>query len=718
MKSITAKISAVFITSTIFFNVILLQHAYCIEWPVQYISQRSNTEVGESACGPTSIAMLLNYYYPNAHVNITEVYHSGIENYIYEGPPACYRNVGWLGNDQRPYSPPENCENYFSSYSSSGGMVRDHAINYLHNIWGMQTQNYWENQEQDVWNALDEGPLLGHVWGNGIEGFGHYIVIVGKDNSDPLHEYIIVHDPETWAGDTESRENYYVERTIFFTNWYRDAIKLIPNSSETEEMRTNTVIVDTGHNNISGNSSDHSFNLYDIDGNYINSDTNGVYWDFYYGPDGGDWVFPIRENLNARWTPSLPTSGNYEIAVKFRGDASSGNVTYRIYNHSNQSIGETIVNQYSEQNTWTSYVIASSVFLENGAYVQAENIPINTNIDAIKFKCISKQEETLTENIATALIIDSSGSMGANDSTKNRLEAARYFIESADPLDYISIVDFDSNASSTPLYLVDNNRTELISAVDQINSSGTTNIGLGLQEGFDVLSSVILDFNKFAILLTDGDGGYVDEALQYKNNGWRIYTVGLGSDVDANLLENTIAIPTGGKYFPVSTIEAAQNAITEIYSEIRSISSSRRTLLDVETIVPQGGIKEFFLNLGSKVLKVWFERLIPGSDVEMTLVKPNGDIIDRSTEHIDVYHALGHTYEIYSIKNPMEGQWRIRLEGTDTLPEGEPTKLKATIVVEPAPNINPILSMLLLKEKLPENVLIWDSGMWDTNNWR
>jgi len=188
-----------------------------------------------------------------------------------------------------------------------------------------------------------------------------------------------------------------------------------------------------------------------------------------------------------------------------------------------------------------------------------------------------------------------------------------------------------------------------------------------------------ISVDKIAVILTDGNGGYIDEAQNYIDHGWRIFTIGLGSSVDTNLLENEIANLSGGKFFSISTEEAAQNAIQEIYQEIRQIVSGEQTLLSEELLIQQDEVIEREIFIPEKTKNATFSRVIEGSDVEMILIKPDGSIVDRTVVgDPNVYHALGFTYEIYKISNPQSDIWTVRLIGTDAHAGGEVTNLKIT----------------------------------------
>jgi PKD repeat protein/lysophospholipase L1-like esterase len=77
----------------------------------------------------------------------------------------------------------------------------------------------------------------------------------------------------------------------------------------------------------------------------------------------------------------------------------------------------------------------------------------------------------------------------------------------------------------------------------------------------------------------------------------------------------------------------------------------------------------------------------PGSDVQMSLVSPSGQVIDRSTVDPAVLHSLSPTNESYEIRNPQPGVWTVRLYGADVAFDGEAVTLSAeeTPVITPHP---------------------------------
>ena len=283
-----------------------------------------------------------------------------------------------------------------------------------------------------------------------------------------------------------------------------------------------------------------------------------------------------------------------------------------------------------------------------------------------------------TTNVDVVLIIDATGSMDSNDPQDIRKEAARVFIDTAQAGDQIAVISFDEDAyvlaALQPIFS-QNDRDLLKTAVDQVGDSGGTNINAALISGFNALSRGLSN-PKAAILLTDGEhtsGGDYDphSHLPYIQQGWPIYTIGLGDDADAALL-NWIAQDTRGQYIALTN----PNQLQEIYFEISQIIGGGKTLLDTSLTMNQGESRQLNVDMPEERDSTTFFSNWEGSEVSMSLKSPNGQVIDPATTDSNVFHAKGLTYEIYSIQNPEKGDWRIGLYGTDIPENGENVNVK------------------------------------------
>jgi len=160
-----------------------------------------------------------------------------------------------------------------------------------------------------------------------------------------------------------------------------------------------------------------------------------------------------------------------------------------------------------------------------------------------------------------AIALDSSGSMRTlfflgNDPWGERRSAAKNVIDRLAPTDRVAIVDFDNEAKVVhPLSFLgtDAARKAAKEAVDQIDDTGGTNLSAGLDAAVGELAARKSPGRpRFIIFLTDGQGEYSPEsASRARREGIKVYTVGLGADVEANLLGG-IAAETGGRYYPVA----------------------------------------------------------------------------------------------------------------------------------------------------------------------
>lgn len=180
-----------------------------------------------------------------------------------------------------------------------------------------------------------------------------------------------------------------------------------------------------------------------------------------------------------------------------------------------------------------------------------------------------------------ALVLDSSGSMrsaffGGNDPWGKRKKAAKALIHRLTPMDRVAIVDFDDTATVwLPLtQLRDDDARELArKAIAKIDDQGGTNLSAGLDAGLAELGAHRdPGRSQFLIFLTDGEGEYDPSSLALAQSlGVAVYTIGLGSTVQADLLQ-AIATGTGGKYFPVAKAGDLTALFGRILTEHRAVA--------------------------------------------------------------------------------------------------------------------------------------------------
>jgi hypothetical protein len=275
--------------------------------------------------------------------------------------------------------------------------------------------------------------------------------------------------------------------------------------------------------------------------------------------------------------------------------------------------------------------------------------------------------------VDTVLVIDSSGSMTITDAQRKRIAAGQTYVGASVDNDYIGVVDFDNVAKLlTGLLPVGDNRDQLNDFIDQIDSSGGTNIGAGLALACDTLEAATSTDNsvRAAILLTDGVGSFSGEDECFREKGWPVYTFGFGNvGQTAQDLLKGIADRTNGKFALITP----DTSLCE-FQRVRSDISGEPAVPCTTTNVDPGGIVPFEIVMPAGQARATFSTSWAGSDVVLTLVTPSGR----------------------AISNPEAGTWELELFGADVPPGGEDvTFVWTTVPSEGGPADIPSLLSLL-----------------------
>ncbi len=182
-----------------------------------------------------------------------------------------------------------------------------------------------------------------------------------------------------------------------------------------------------------------------------------------------------------------------------------------------------------------------------------------------------------------AIALDSSGSMRqllfwGNDPWGKRKDAAQELIERLSPTDRVAVVDFDLQGTVLlPLTFLSSAdaRARAKQAVSAVDSSGGTSLTAGLSAAVGALdANPAASRDRFVIFLTDGIGAFDPSIVERaRAESITVYTIGLGSGVDAALLDQAIARPTGGQYFPVQRADDLVDVFDRIYTERIAMNS-------------------------------------------------------------------------------------------------------------------------------------------------
>ena len=623
------------------------------DYSVPHIFQMDYEVIGGCACGPTSITMLLHYYFPHSGIDVPEVYNSGIQDYTYHRPATNYE--------------PE-----------CAGMYSDAAAHYLNTIWGGQSESR-DADLAEVVNEIKSGPLILNVWHfwyeDGVEKrSGHYVVLKGyNDNNTPDYKdnVFYVNDPAksqpgSWDYDEFLKRRDGKPRIITFK----------PTLSE--EQRKYTVVVDNDRVQLD------DINAKDADGNYV--------WQRYYGwadsPCRGDWYYPIEGGHRAKWIPNLPVDGNYEIHAIFRKDNKQSDVTYTIYAPDNSMLGQKVVDQKGEG--WTDENLG--IFpLVKGSYVRVDNVPAQCNVDAIRFVYTGVTPTSFVP-VDLVLVLDRSGSMTSSMGTKTRMQGAKdsaiAVVNALMSHDRVGVVSFASSGMTNVQLTSDFDYAK--TEIQKISASGMTSFGAGLKLAVDELKARGSEDHAWAIIfMSDGWHNTAPSpdpyVLECTNLGIPIYTVGLGrypSDVNEALLKQ-MAEKTGGKYlFAPSTYEL-ENIFLRFSLEATGwplVGEFSGLVGEGQTVVA-GTFDVDPLTDYARVTLNW-----PGSDLDLIIVRPDGSEVELGTGLDNTYSGATAKPEWVILHDPPAGTWTVKVYGKVINSPDEPFIVWISTYVPPVPH--------------------------------
>ncbi|MGH2543105.1 MAG: vWA domain-containing protein, partial [Ardenticatenaceae bacterium] len=188
--------------------------------------------------------------------------------------------------------------------------------------------------------------------------------------------------------------------------------------------------------------------------------------------------------------------------------------------------------------------------------------------------------EALTFNyyeckVRAVVTIDRSGSM-SGEPLATAKEGANLFVDLTEASDDLGVASFASSASVNYAIdvMTDTNKAAAQAAINGLVASGSTNIGGGLQTSLNMITGEGDPVsNEVVVLLSDGqhntgiDPDSVIPALQAR--GVTVYTIGLGSGADAELMSR-LASETGGTYFFAADSSGLAAHFNSIFTELRN----------------------------------------------------------------------------------------------------------------------------------------------------
>ncbi|MGE5458853.1 MAG: S-layer homology domain-containing protein [Methanobacterium sp.] len=298
----------------------------------------------------------------------------------------------------------------------------------------------------------------------------------------------------------------------------------------------------------------------------------------------------------------------------------------------------------------------------------------------------------------TALVIDRSGSMASVDKLQLAKSAAKQFVDlinlpqgSASPSE-VSIVTFSDYASVVQtMYPISTqaDKDHVKAVIDAISVYNMTAIGDGLLAAYnDMTSNSLEGYSASIILLTDGQqnmGSNAGQAAQtIAGAGIPVYSIGLGGDVDDDLLKSISQTTSGQYYFSPTAGE-----MNSIYRSVRGeIDWTEQVVQSSMVEIPAGQSTEIEIPVDTSMSEVVFSVSSANcNNINLALYGPDGNEI--TTDMIDTsIHPLSKpepetTTESETIIKPVTQNEEIGAKETDEITESEKlSKIKEKLALK------------------------------------
>lgn len=190
-----------------------------------------------------------------------------------------------------------------------------------------------------------------------------------------------------------------------------------------------------------------------------------------------------------------------------------------------------------------------------------------------------------------ALVIDKSGSMAASDKLSRVKSSLLTFINQLRETDIVSVVVFDSEAQvlwpARPL----GDRYAIKQVIREIEPGSSTNLHGGLMLGYhEALKNYRRDITNRVILLTDGiaNQGVTDprqiarDSLQFNDAGIDLSTIGVGMDLNKDLLRDLAKSGRGLFHFVADSQDIEKVFLNEVQSLVAPVATSPNVDIDYD----------------------------------------------------------------------------------------------------------------------------------------
>ncbi|MFH1076572.1 MAG: VWA domain-containing protein [Pseudomonadota bacterium] len=284
--------------------------------------------------------------------------------------------------------------------------------------------------------------------------------------------------------------------------------------------------------------------------------------------------------------------------------------------------------------------------------------------------------QPLSNNMATALVLDRSGSMTGEKLEKAK-EAAKAFAHTLNPADQVSVSLFSDNASTVvEMSTVSSVLGNIDANISSVTPGNSTNIGSGLEQALMQLEKVSTEQGKrVALLMSDGlnnRGDWHPAVNRFVSKKWRVYTIGFGKDADEAALRK-IAELTGGTYWPAGMVD-----LVNVYQLIGAHAQNKSVILSANEYLAPNGKLTYHLPVtqGAQNLNVFTNW--QGSKLLTVLVSPAGETV--SGEQLlknGGRYSEGRTFQMFEVAKPQAGEWKLAVSWAE--PPSAPEQINVAV---------------------------------------
>lgn len=289
----------------------------------------------------------------------------------------------------------------------------------------------------------------------------------------------------------------------------------------------------------------------------------------------------------------------------------------------------------------------------------------------------SEQDDGEAQFSNTVAVLDKSGSMGDRDTVSGDAritvakQSARSLVDFVGNNNQLGVVAFDAYAQtvSSLRSLSDDNRADIKDEIDSLGSRGNTSISAGLREALGMLRGT--NGSKSIILLSDGESDFPGNVLsELKSLGVTIYTIGMGSSADEQLLRR-LANETGGQ----TALRPQPGEIRQVFQSFSISAQNLSQITSEQAELTEGETASGSATVDGSCDEVQFSLTYPGSTITLQPETPDGE---QLTESDTVTRRVGETSEIWTVESPQTGDWSFTMTGEQLdRPETATTEVSA-----------------------------------------